>query len=182
MNVPIETSGNSLCSTAPRYREQCRRDRGDHVVEPASRVAPARCERDALLIGPLLEASVSIDMQDALEGSKMCGWTFGFAVRREQIDGCRRFGSAPRPLLAGIDPEPPPSWFVRGQDRVLGSACHRRTDGWRRTRSCKVARAKPRATSMHHQPSQSASSGGDRYHDGGRSATADRAEGDRSIC
>ncbi len=43
-----------------------------HIVELASRVAPTRRERDALLVGQLLEASVSVDMQDPLEGGQMC--------------------------------------------------------------------------------------------------------------
>jgi hypothetical protein len=36
----------------------------------------------------------------------MCDRSLGLAVRREQINSCRRFRSAPRPLLACVDPEP----------------------------------------------------------------------------
>ncbi len=77
-----------------------------HIVELASRVAPTRRERDALFVGQLLEASVSVDMQVALEGGKMCDCSLGLAVGCEQVDGGRRFGSAPRPLLARVHPKP----------------------------------------------------------------------------
>jgi hypothetical protein len=55
-------------------------------------------------------------------------------------------------------------------------------EGWRRTRSCTVVRAKRRATSMCRQPSQRASNCKDLCRDGRRSAPADIAEDDRSAC
>jgi hypothetical protein len=60
------------------------------------------CERDALFVGQLLEASISVDMQDALEGSKMCDRSLRLVIRSEQVDGRWRFRSAAGPLLAGV--------------------------------------------------------------------------------
>ncbi len=138
-----------------------------HIVELASRVAPTSCERDALFVGQLLEASVSVDMQDALEGSKMCDRSLGLAVGCEQVDGGRRFGSAPWSLFACADPKPP----------RLGSSAARIKHGDRRVIGKEMVGgehvlAQPFVQGL--EPPACAASR--------RFATADRAASDRSTC
>ena len=168
MAADARLDGLELADLAQGFCCHGRRRGFGHIVELASRVAPTSCERDALFVGQLLEAGISVHMQDALEGGKMCDRSLGLAVRREQINSCRRFRSAPRPLLACVDPEPSrlgsPTARIEYRDRrVIGKEMV-----GRRTRSCTGVRARPRATSMRRQPSPRASSGRDRRHDGRR--------------
>jgi len=97
----------------------------DDLIELASRVAPARSKSNVVIGCELLEASISIDMQDTFEARKMRDRPFSLAIRCEQIDRCRRFRSAPRPLLAGIDPKTPglrspAAGIEHGDRRVVG--------------------------------------------------------------
>jgi hypothetical protein len=68
-------------------------------------VRPAGGENDVALGRELFEADIAIDMQHALEVLKMRYRALGLSIRREQVDGRRRLGSGPWPLLARIDPD-----------------------------------------------------------------------------
>ena len=85
-------------------------------------------------------------------------------------------------VARGRRPTAVPSWCVLGLDRAPEPSCHRQRDGPMRRRSCRDARATPRATSRRRQPIQRASNAADRCRGGRRSATADRAGCDRNIC
>ena len=80
-----------------------RRVRGlRHVIELASRMAPACGENDVPFLRQRLEAGIAVDMQHALEAFEMRGRTFRLAVGREQEDRRWWLGSGPRPLFARI--------------------------------------------------------------------------------
>jgi len=92
--------GIELADPAQGFCCHGRRRGFGHIVELASRVTPACGERDVLLVSQLLEAGVAVDMQDALEGGKMCDRSLRLAIRSEQIDCGRRFGAR---LFANIE-------------------------------------------------------------------------------
>src|SRR3984893_19345718 len=88
-----------------------------------------------------LESRVTINVQDTFEPFEMRHRTFGLAVRREQIDRRRWCGTAPRSLVAGIDPQPSCLCAPTAPDRAPGLACRRQTGCQKRTRACTIARA-----------------------------------------
>ena len=73
---------------AQRFRRDrrigCLRD----LVELAPCMAPTCRENDVSVLGELLEAGISIDMEHAFEVRKMRNRPLGLAIRRKQIN-CR---------------------------------------------------------------------------------------------
>jgi hypothetical protein len=100
--LPAHTSfdGIELPDPAQSLSRHGRASRLSDLVELAPGVRPAGGENDISITGQPLESRVTINAQDTVEPFEMCHRTFGLAVRREQIDRSRRFGSAPRSLLA----------------------------------------------------------------------------------
>lgn len=105
----------------------CHRRSGglSYVVKLAPRVAPARGESDALLVGQLPEAGVSCDMQDASEVRNMRDWN-------AQPCGLRRTDRLqpevqvhPMAEVRGRRPQVAPFCFVRGRDRSRESTPRR---------------------------------------------------------
>jgi hypothetical protein len=131
LTLSVSFDGIKFADTVQRlYRH--RRVRGlRHVVELASRVAPACGEHDIAFISQRLQPGIAVDMKNAAEALQMRGRTFSFAVRRIQIDRSRRVGSAPCSLLAGVHPKPsrlgaPSTWIEHRNGRVIGEQMVRR--------------------------------------------------------
>ena len=78
-----------------------------HIVELAPRVRPAGGKLDVAASRQLLEAGIAVDLDHTLERGQMRGQPFGLAGGTVEIERCRRRGTAPRPVVARIDPEPP---------------------------------------------------------------------------
>jgi len=77
-----------------------------HLVKLAPRVGPARCQYDVAARGQPLEASIAVDLQHTTEVLEMGSRTLCLAIRTVEVNSCRRIGSAPGPVIAGVDPEP----------------------------------------------------------------------------
>jgi hypothetical protein len=77
-----------------------------HLVEFAPRMGPARRQLDIAAGTQPLEPGVTVDLNDSSEPRQMRGGTLGAAIGTVEIDGRRRIGSVPGPVIAGVDPEP----------------------------------------------------------------------------
>ena len=75
--------------------------------ELAPRIRPARRQLDITAIAEPFEAGIAVDLNDAFKLRQMGGRPFGPTIGTVEIDGCRWIGTAPGPVVAGIDPEPP---------------------------------------------------------------------------
>ena len=182
LTVSVRFDGVEFADPAQRL-DRDRRVRGlRHVVELASRMAPACGENDVPFVRQRLEPGVAVDMENAAEPLEMRGWTFGFAVRRIQDRPRPAAPARPRLFARGRRPTAVPSWCALGLDRAPARACRRRTDGPTRTRSWRDDRAAPRATSRPRRPSRPASNAEDRSRGGRRFAPADTRACDRNIC
>src|SRR6266481_253231 len=77
-----------------------------HLVEFAPRMGPARRQLDIAAGTQPLEPGVTVDLNDSSEPRQMRGGTLGAAIGTVEIDGRRRIGSVPGPVIAGVDPKP----------------------------------------------------------------------------
>jgi hypothetical protein len=125
--LPAHTSfdGIEFADPAQSLSRHGRASRLSDLVELSPSVRPAGGENDISITGQPLESRVTINVQDTFESFEMRHRTFGLAVRREQIDRSWWCGTAPRPLVAGIDPQPsrlcaPASWIEHRDWRVVG--------------------------------------------------------------
>jgi len=113
-----------------------------HLIELATRMGPTCRELNVAAVTQPLEAGIAVNLNDAFESRKMSSRTLGSAVRTVEVDGRRRIGSIPGPVIAGVDPEPTGlgaaatgikhrdrrvvgEHRLRGED-VLGEACLQR--------------------------------------------------------
>jgi hypothetical protein len=93
-----------LGDASERFGRDRRADRPMHLVEFAPNMSPARSQLDIAGGREPLEPRVTVDLHDTLEVLQMCRRTLGATIRAVEIDGRRRVGSAPRPVIAGVDP------------------------------------------------------------------------------
>ena len=56
--------------------------------------------------GQPFEAGIAVDLQDAAESFEVSGRTLGLAIGAVEVDGRRRIGPAPGPVVARVDPQP----------------------------------------------------------------------------
>lgn len=77
-----------------------------YLVKLSPRMRPTGGKDNVAIGGQSLESGLAVDMQNPFEASKMGSRTFGLSVGRVEINGGRRFRSAPISLLAGINPQP----------------------------------------------------------------------------
>lgn len=173
--------GIKLANSTQRLGRNRRSACLEEFVEVAPRVCPTSGQDDIAASLQLLEAGIALDVQHAGEVLEMRRRTFALAIRREHEDRSGRCGSTPWPLVTRIDPEP----------ACLGAATTRIEHwDWRVIRKQMIRRkdvgaklfVQRRATSRRRQPSRPASIDRDQRRDAQRSATADRAACDRSIC
>src|SRR5262249_58738707 len=75
------------------------------VVELPARVCPTGGQYDLAPRGQPLESGVTVNLQNAAESFEMRGWPLRLAVGAVKIDGGRRIGPAPGPVVARIDPQ-----------------------------------------------------------------------------
>jgi len=125
-------NGIEIADPAQGFRRHGRTGALSDFVKLASRVCPTGREHDVAIAGQMLEARIAVDMQDTFEVRKVRYRAFGLAVRCEQIDRCRRFRSAPGPLVTGIDPQSP---------RLRSPSSRRRSRCFSRSNSAFVRRA-----------------------------------------
>jgi hypothetical protein len=102
-----------------------------HLVELAPRMRPAGRQLDSAGGGKPLEAWISVHLQDTCELRQVGSGSLGSTIRAVEIDGRWRIGSAPRPVITGIDPQPAGlgaaatgikhgDWRVVGEQRLRG--------------------------------------------------------------
>jgi len=104
-----------------------------NLVEFPPRMRPAGRQDHAALVSELLEPGIAVDLKDALEGVEMCLRPDRPAVGLVDVEGCRRIGARPAPLVAGVDPQPaglgaPAPGIEHRQRRVVGEQLIGRED------------------------------------------------------
>src|SRR5437868_3739138 len=77
-----------------------------HLIELAPRMGPARRQHDIAADAKALESGVTVDLNDTSEVRQMRSGALGPTIGAVKIDGRRRIGSVPGPIITGVDPEP----------------------------------------------------------------------------
>ena len=77
-----------------------------HLIELAPRMGPARRQQDFAAGAKPLEPGVTVDLNHTSELRQMRSGALGPTIGTVEIDGRRRIGSVPGPVIAGVDPEP----------------------------------------------------------------------------
>src|SRR5205814_5969201 len=62
-------------------------------------------QEDIATRGQLLEPGIAVDLQNAAESFEVRGWTLRLAIGTVEVDGRRRIGPGPGPIVARIDPQ-----------------------------------------------------------------------------
>ena len=57
-----------------------------------------------LLHGQPFEAGVTVNLQNAAESLKVSGGALRLAISAVEVDGSRRIGPVPRPIVTRVDP------------------------------------------------------------------------------
>src|SRR5215831_15203314 len=94
-------------------------------------MGPAGRQDDVTSLRQSLEPGIAIDLQHPTEPVEMAYRALGPAVWAIEVDRRRRVRSAPWPVIAHIDPEPPcarptAAGIENGQRRVIGEQLLRR--------------------------------------------------------
>src|ERR1700739_4870544 len=95
------------------------------VVELPAGVGPTGCQHDTAAHGQPFESGVTINLQNAAESFEVRGGSLRLAVGAVEVDGGRRVWSAPRPIVARIDPQSAhfgaaTAWVEHRDRRVIG--------------------------------------------------------------
>jgi hypothetical protein len=77
-----------------------------HLIEPAPRMGPARCQLDFAAGAEALKPRIAIDLDDAPKPRQMRCWTVAPTIRTIEIDSRRWIRAAPGPVIPRLDPEP----------------------------------------------------------------------------
>jgi hypothetical protein len=93
-----------LGDPAQRFGGNWRACRLMQVVELPACVCPTGSQDNVAARGQPFEAGVTVNQEDALESFKVRGGALRLAVRTVEVDGGRRIGPTPRPIVARIDP------------------------------------------------------------------------------
>src|SRR5262249_35032047 len=94
-----------LADPAQSFGGDWRAGRLVQVVELTACVCPTGGQHDLAPRGQPLESGVTVNLQNAAESFEMRGWPLRLAVGAVKIDGGRRIGPAPGPVVARIDPQ-----------------------------------------------------------------------------
>ena len=75
------------------------------VIELPPRMGPTGGQDDIATRGQPFEPGITVDLQNAVESLEVRSRALRLAIGAIEVDGRRRIGATPRPIVARIDPQ-----------------------------------------------------------------------------